>query len=325
MPTMDISDWILGRGLDDSFPLSRTEPFTAAAAAAEGLARRDLTALVSEGLLRRPIRGVYVSTSVGDSLGLRIASLRLVVPPDCVVVDGHAGWLLGAEMTLAPGEHLSLRPVSVFRPSGAGRVRAELAQSGERWLPDRHVVEVGGLRVTSPLRTAWDLGRVRSPGRALAGIDQMLRLGLFSREELVAGIEQFRAQRWVTTLRAVGPLADGRAESPPESVLRLMCHENLFPLTPQVEVRDGDRFVARLDLGDEDLRAGVEYDGAEWHSSPDQQAHDRARRADARQQEYLIEVFTRNEVFAAGGRGADEKIVRLRRTALARRGRRLSV
>ena len=324
MPVMDLTEWILSRSLGESFPLSRAEPFTAAAALAAGLTRDDLTALVTEGLLRRPIRAVYLSTSAGDSLALRIAALRLVVPADCVVVDGHAGWLLGAEMTLAPGEHVSLRPVSMFRPSGAGRIRADLARSGERWLPDRHVTEVGGLRVTTPLRTAWDLGRTRWPSRALAGVDQMMRLGLFSKDELVAGIEQFRGQRWVTTLRVVGPLADGRAESPPESILRLLCLENLFPMTPQTVVRDGARFVARLDLADEHLRAGAEYDGVEWHSTPDQQAHDRERRADARNQGYLIEAFTKDDVFAAAGRVAEEKIVRLRRQALARRGSRLS-
>jgi hypothetical protein len=320
---MDLTPWILGHELDASFPLPLTAPFTTETALREGVARRDLTALVTEGLLRRPVKGVYVATSAGDSLSLRVAALRLVVPEDCVVVDGHAGWLLGAEMTLAPGEHLDLRPVSMFRPSGAGRLRSAIARSGERWLADEHITEIDGLRVTTALRTAWDLGRTRWPSRAIAGVDQMLRLGVFTHAELLAGIEQFAGQRWVSTLRAVGPLADGRAESPPESVLRLLCLELLLPMTPQVEVFDRGRFVARLDLADEALLAGVEYDGAEWHSSPDQQARDRERRQDARDQGYLIEVFTRNLVFGAQGRAAEEKIVRLRRRALERRGHRL--
>jgi len=93
-------------------------------------------------------------------------------------------------------------------------------------------------------------------------------------------------------------------------------------LTPQVEVRDGARFVARLDLADEALRAAAEYDGAEWHSSPDQQSDDRARRADAVAQGYLIEVFTKEDVFETAGRQAEDKIMRLRNAALARsRGR----
>jgi hypothetical protein len=319
---MDLTPWMLGGVLDSSFPLPATVPFTTAAARREGLLPRDLTALVAAGLLRRPVKGVYLSTAAGDSLDLRVASLKLVVPEDCVVVDGHAGWLLGAEMALAPGEHIDIRPVSVFRPSGAGRLRNVLAASGERWLPDGHVTEVGGLRVTTAIRTAWDLGRTRWPSRALAGVDQMLRLGLFSHPEFLAGIAQFRGRRWVTTLRAIGPLADGRAESPPESVLRLLCYENMLAMTPQVEVHDGDRFVARLDLADEALLVGAEYDGVEWHSSPEQQARDRVRRADAVAQGYLIGVFTKEDVFDARGRRAEEKIIRLRRAALARAGSR---
>jgi hypothetical protein len=315
--------WIDDGTLDGSFPLPPSEPFTTAAARRVGLLPPHLSALVGAGLIRRMLKGVYVSTAVDDSLALRVAALRLVVPDDCVVVDGHAGWLHGAEMALAPGEHVRLRPVSVFRPSGAGRLRNGLSASGERWLPDRHIVQLDGLRVTSPIRTAWDLGRTRWPSRALAGVDQMLRLGVFTHEEFLAGIPQFRGQRWVTTLRAVGPLGDGRAESPPESVLRLLCHENMFPLTPQVEVRDGDRFVARLDLADEAQRAAAEYDGVEWHSSPDQQRVDRTRRADAVAQGYLIAVFTKEDVFKSGARRAEEKIIALRQAALGAACRRV--
>lgn len=321
---MDLTNWILGRELDGTFPLPVAEPFTYRAAIEAGLTRSDLAALVAERLLRRPVKGVYLSTAAGDSLPLRVASLRLVVPPDCVVVDGHAGWLRGAEMTLAPGEHIELRPLSLFRPSGSGRLRNGISTSGERWLRDEDVAEIDGVRVTTEIRTAWDLGRTRWPSRALAGIDQMLRLGAFGLEEFVAGVEQFRGQRWVTTLRAVAPLADGRAESPPESVLRLRCLENLFPLTPQVEVFEQGRFVARLDLGDESLLVGAEYDGPEWHSSPDQLTHDRERRQDVRKQGYLVEVFTKHDLFRGRGTAADEKIVRLRRSALARRGRMLA-
>ena len=320
---MDLTGWILGRALDGSFPLPVDQPFTTAMALGAGMSKRALTTLVTEGLLRRPVRGVYLSTAAGDSLALRAAALRLVVPADCVVVDGHAGWLRGAEMTLAPGEHLELRPLSLFRPSGTGRLRNEISSSGERWLPDEHVTEFDGLRVTTEIRTAWDLGRVRWPSRGLAGVDQMLRLGRFTHEELLAGIDQFRGHRWVTTLRAIGPLADGRAESPPESVLRLLCHENLLPMTPQVEVWDGSRFVARLDLADESLLAGVEYDGREWHSTPEQQRHDRRRRADAVGQGYLVEAFTKHDLFESRARAAEEKIIALRRAALARRGGRI--
>jgi hypothetical protein len=274
--------------------------------------------LLSEGLLRRPVKGVYVGTHVADSLALRAACLRLVAPPDSVVVDRHAGWLHGAQMILAPGEHLDLRPLSLFLPAGRGRLRNGLASSGERQLRADDVVEIDGLRVTTPLRTAWDLGRVRWPDEAITGLDSMFRLGSFTREEFLAGIERFRRHRWITTLRAIGPLADGRSESPGESALRLRCIECRTRVVPQHEVwRDGD-LIARLDLADPELQTGFEYDGAEWHSSPDQQRHDRERRAAVEAEGWLVRAFVAADVFGRQ-RGCEAVIQQATRDARRRR------
>ena len=261
------------------FPLPVDEPFTYAQSLEAGVTRRQLGRLHHEGLVCRPIKGVYVGTHVPDSLALRAACLSLVVPSDCVVVDRHAGWLLGAEMVLRPNEHLDLRPLSIFRPSGHGRLRNAIAASGERNLRDDDLTVVHGMQVTTPLRTAWDLGRVRWTDEAISGLDALFRLRAFTREEFLAGIERFAGMRWVTTLREIGPFADGRSESPGESVLRLRCIEAGLHVEPQVEVYDGDVLLGRLDLLNEDLPLGVEYDGVEWHSTPEQQEHDRSRRA----------------------------------------------
>jgi len=118
------------------------------------------------------------------------------------------------------------------------------------------------MQVTTPLRTAWDLGRVRWTDEAISGLDALFRLRAFTREEFLAGIERFAGMRWVTTLREIGPFADGRSESPGESVLRLRCIEAGLHVEPQVEVYDGDVLLGRLDLLNEDLPLGVEYDGS---------------------------------------------------------------
>jgi hypothetical protein len=311
--------------LPPTFPLPLDEPFTYRTALREaGLNGRGLRWLVDEGFLLRPIRGVYVAAHVPDSISLRCACLRLAVPDDAVVCDRHAGWLHGAEMVLAPGEHLALDPIRVFLPAGRGRLRNGLADSGERTFRADDVVEIHGVRVTSPVRTAWDLGRNRWTDRSLAALDQMLRLGVFSKEELVAGVERFRGARWVRVLRVMVPLADGRAESPPESVLRLRWLEVLMFLPrPQLEVWQGGDFLARLDLGNEEWRYGAEYDGAEWHSSPDRQAHDRARRELCRDRaDWLITPFAKENLF---GPKQDAEQLLLQGAAEARRraGRRL--
>jgi hypothetical protein len=72
------------------------------------------------------------------------------------------------------------------------------------------------------------------------------------------------------------------AESPGESWLRLRLHDAGFPRpTAQISLRDSrGREVYRLDLGWPDRRLAIEYDGLEFHGSPEQQVHDRRRRAE---------------------------------------------
>ena len=80
----------------------------------------------------------------------------------------------------------------------------------------------------------------------------------------------------VRARRAVD-LADERAESPPESVLRVLLRSAGLAPVPQYVVRDAEgRFVARVDLAFPELRVAVEYDGA-WHGRPGQLARDRRR------------------------------------------------
>ncbi|GAB2760837.1 hypothetical protein GCM10027020_11580 [Nocardioides salsibiostraticola] len=234
---------------------------------------------------------MYVASQVRDSPELRARCLGLVVPSDYVVCDRHAGWLLGANMILAPGEHLDLRPISVFRPSGHGRLRNDLCDSGERNLIASDIVEVHGLPVTSPLRTACDLGRVRSRDQAISGLDSMLALGIFSSSELVWSVERFKGMRWITRLRELAPIADGRSGSPGESVLRLRWIDCGLPWPQlQIEVWQDGVLIAVLDLGHEELRYAAEYDGEQWHSSPEQVRHDTERRSLVADDGWLLDV-----------------------------------
>jgi hypothetical protein len=321
---MDIRRYLEAPFLDESFPLPLDMPFTTRAARQQGVTPLNLTKLCEEGLLRRLFQGVYVASQAGDSIPLRTSALRLVVPEDCVVCDRHAGWLHGATMVLHPNEHLELMPISVFRPSGKGRLRNGLAASGERNLEAEDVMEIDGLRVTTPLRTAWDLGRTRFTEPAISALDAMLGLDVFTHEELLAGIERFRRMRWITTLRAIAPLADARSESPGESVLRLRWIECQLPQPiPQYEVFRCGRFLARLDLANPDMRFAAEYDGAEWHSSAEQRAHDEHRRADVSEEGWLVRPFTSSNVFGRN-RDCEALLIAGAREARQRFGRRVA-
>ena len=90
----------------------------------------------------------------------------------------------------------------------------------------------------------------------------------------------------------------GGSQSPGESVLRLRwVQAGLMAPTPQFEVwRDGT-LIAVLDLANETLRYAAEYDGVEWHSSAEQVEHDRLRRRDVSDEDWLIDVFSAADLY----------------------------
>ncbi|HYF72858.1 MAG TPA: hypothetical protein VD864_08545, partial [Nocardioides sp.] len=148
--------------------------------------------------------------------------------------------------------------------------------------------------------------------------DAMFRLNAFSRDEFLAGIDRFRGMRWVTTLRAIGPYADGRSESPGESVLRLRCIDCDVRVEPQVEVRRDGRVWARIDVANEEQLFGFEYNGTEWHSSEQHVERDRQRGDDLASEGWLLRAFGTEDVF--GRARACEAVIRSTAADARRRG-----
>ncbi len=286
--------------LGSDFPLDLDRPFTYATARAAGISRRSIADLVQNGLLRRLLRGVYAAAQAPDTQLLRAQAMQLVVPDGCIVTDESAGWLCGAAMILRPGAHLEPPPLTIFAQAGADhdRLRNGLVTSGTRFLLPRDITQVHGVLTTTPLRTALDLGRLRHRDRAIAALDQLLRLGIFTLEELLEEIPRFRGMRGVRQLRVLAPIADGRSESPGESALRLRFHDGGLPIPePQQNIYDNHgRFIGRADLLVVDLLFVAEYDGEEWHDE-DQAPHDTARLKAMEDANHTVRVFTRANVF----------------------------
>jgi hypothetical protein len=283
--------------LDASFPLPLDRPFTLHQAREAGISRHRLRTLEASGLVRRVIKSVYVAAQVPDSIDLRLQSLGLFVPADVVVTDWTACWLYSG--VLPPGQHLLVPTLSLFRPAGHDRLRNGLCSSGERSFLPEDLMSVGGLTVTTPLRTAWDLGRLAPRDHAIGALDALLRLGTFTREELVAGVERFKGMRGVVQLRELAPLADGRSESPGESTLRLRWLDlsTLPAPTPQVPIMVGGVEVYRIDLGVPELRYGCEYDGEAYHGE-DVATQDAIRRQDLRRRfRWDVDAVRKTNVF----------------------------
>ena len=212
-----------------------------------------------------------------DDLAFRAHALGLVVSPSAIVIDRTAAWLHGVDVL--PRRRSRTRHPSVFQRPGT-RSRRDGVASGERMLLPRDIVEIDGLAVTSPLRTALDLGRLLWRFDALGALDQFLRLGV-DLDELLAEIERFKGYRGVLQLRYLAPMADPRAESMAESALRLHWREAGLPKPePQWWVYDEHGTpLFRLDLALPEVLFAAEYDGTEFHTTDTDRARDLSRRS----------------------------------------------
>lgn len=136
-------------------------------------------------------------------------------------------------------------------------------------LADDDVCRVGDIAVTSPARTAYDLGR--RPGRTTAVIrlDALMQATGLKPVDITALADRHRGARGIIGLREVVELSDPGAESPQESVTRLVLTDaGLRPTHTQIEVFDGVDFVGRIDMGWPAWKVGVEYDGAQHWTDP---------------------------------------------------------
>lgn len=155
------------------------------------------------------------------------------------------------------------------RPPGGIIVRNER-------IGDDELTSVGGLPVTTPARTAFDLGRYLERGQAVARLDALMRAAPFSIEDVMLLAKRYKGARGVAKLKAVLPLVDGGAASPPETRLRLLFIDAGLPKpTTQIMIYDENgRFVRRLDMGWEDYMVGAEYDGDQHRTSRAQYVKD---------------------------------------------------
>jgi hypothetical protein len=296
---MPHASWFDGSGvlLGPGCPLPLDAPFTPAQAEMWGVSRQTLRGLVAGGYVRRVLTGVYAAAQAPDNMTRRAQAVSLVVPPSAVVTDRTAAWLHGVD--ILPRTALSVPPpVTVFRAAGTRLRRAGVA-SGTRGLLPSDVMIVGGVRVTTPLRTACDLGRLLWRFDALAAIDGFLRLGV-DPVLLALEVPRFRGFRGVRQLRVLVPLGSPKAESPGESALRLHWYDAGLP-RPEVQFwvyDDGGRGLYRLDLALPELRYAAEYDGEEFHTADDDRAHDEQRRdwLDVHRH-WTVDVFKRHDVY----------------------------
>ncbi|MHA6801722.1 endonuclease domain-containing protein [Bounagaea algeriensis] len=279
--------------------------FTRTEALAAGWTDRDLRRNPE---IYRVIHGVYAHLGARLTHRLKCEAVSMCFPPDAVITGRSAATLLGVELA---GPHT---PV-------------EVVVNGNRYVNRRYGTRCWAVRTYPREHRPWQGIRLATAPRAcldllsrhplkigVPGVDAMLHAGTID----VAAVHRTvsgRSDHRIRHARRALELVDGRAESIPESVLRLVLRFGGLQPEPQVEVRDADGFVARVDLAFEEAKLAVEYDGA-WHGAPSQMWADERRRERLRQNGWRVIVVTQTRLHTE-----PESVVEEVKTALGERRR----
>ncbi len=139
---------------------------------------------------------------------------------------------------------------------------------------------ISGVAVTTPARTAFDIGRRTDVGAAVARLDALARATRLDVREVWSIAGQHPGVRGLRRLETVLQLVDAGAQSPKESWLRLVLIRAGLP-RPQTQIPvcgpDGAPF-AYLDMGWPDSMVAVEYDGDQHRTDRWQYVKDIRRR-----------------------------------------------
>jgi hypothetical protein len=229
---------------------------------------------------RRVVHGVYVDPSLPFDHRLKSEGVALLLPGDAVIGGHSAAAWYGAAFA-GPNDPVTVLRTSDVRWDGPRGVRVHQTVLGPG---DRTVID--GVPLSSPHRTAWDVAALEPLGTAVAALDAMVRAEKIELPELHAmaraGTGRFGAAR----VRRAVPLVDPRAESAPESRVRVaLVLAGLLPI-PQYEVIIAGREL-RLDLAWPEVKVALEYEG-EYHFEDDQIVRDDERLALLRDAGWLV-------------------------------------
>ncbi|ROQ57253.1 uncharacterized protein DUF559 [Rathayibacter sp. PhB152] len=200
---------------------------------------------------------------------------------DHVFVCGPTAALLWGAPLDRHWEQRAVLDVAVVAPARAPHARG---LAGRSLTLDRDIDVVTGRRgaLTTPARTWCDLGAVLSLADLVAVGDDLLHRRLVGDESLRAALARYPGRRGIARLRRALGLLDGRAESRPESQVRVaLVLAGIRGLEANVEIRDeSGAFLGRVDLCLTRARLIIEYHGDYHRSEPGQWRRDvvRARR-----------------------------------------------
>lgn len=244
------------------------------------------------GSWRQMFRDVYCHRDFPDTPELRAKAAALLLPAGAAISGGSAAYLLGLDVTTTGG------PLEVTVPRDSAITCRPGLVVRRALLPAGDVTEVAGVPVTSPLRTAFDLGRRPGFVNAVVALDAFTHSGQVDLSTLLPYTKEHRGWRGIRWLADRAMFVEPAAESPMETRLRLVIVRASLPRpVAQYVVHDESGvFCGRLDLGYPMIRLGIEYDGA-WHAAQPAFVADRQRLNRLRHAGWTLLHYTADDVY----------------------------
>jgi hypothetical protein len=240
---------------------------------------------LTERELRRSCTRIYrnVYQRRGEELSAkdRAVAAWLWSGKEAVVAGNSAAALFGAKWVDAqlPAEIVTRRK----RPPRLIVARNETLRPDE-------ITAIAGVPVTSPARTAFDLGRRSGLETAVIRIDSLARATGITAADVQPLIETHRGARGLAQLRRALPLMDAGAESPQETRTRLLVMAEGLP-RPQTQIEVHDEWghvIARIDMGWREWKVGIEYDGPQHWTDPRIRTNDIDRTAELQRRGWVL-------------------------------------
>lgn len=235
------------------------EPFIGSAAIARGTVTKNQLST----RYTRVFRDVYVARDTDVTAALRARAGWLWTGRTGVVAGFSAAALHGSKWVddRRPAEllHLNRHHVPGIQAHGDAVEADELEV-------------LAGVTVTSPARTAFDLGCWYPIMTAVAAIDALARATEVKTADIELLTRRYAGRRGVARARRAMDLIDAGAQSPKESWLRVVLIQAGLP-PPRTQIPVLDEFgsaIAYLDMGWEHVKVAVEYDGDHHRSDRSQ-------------------------------------------------------
>ncbi|OBH76264.1 hypothetical protein A5682_24665 [Mycobacterium mantenii] len=201
-------------------------------------------------------------------------------------IRAHAAWLWSRRRGVIAGFSAAAlhgsnwvdanRPVDIIHDNR--HVLAGLQVWGDRLASDE-IEMIDGIAVTTDARTALDLACWYPLTTAVAALDDLARATEFKSADVELLMARQRGRRGLERARVALDLVDPGAQSPKETWLRLVLVQAGLP-RPQTQIPIYDEFgdtVAYLDMGWDEVKVAVEYDGEQHRNNRRQYTWDLRR------------------------------------------------